>query len=120
MTGRVVSDRFLTLTVACLAGCAGFRPGTIAPRAGDEIMVAGQLVHTGTRVVLWTDPGGYDAYRVERRFAPFDKSSWETSHVAVAELTSPNRYGMRRDRRTPTQIDQVRGGGWALPLLQQV
>src|ERR1043165_4128156 len=95
------------------SGCATSpRPGSHVKRTGDEIVVAGQLVHTGTRVVLWTDPGGYDAYRVERRFAPFDKSSWETSHVAVAELTSPNRYGLRRDARlTPKEIEQVRGGG---------
>jgi len=122
MARHFVSVVFLVVTATFLTGCASFiRPGTIAPRAGDEIMVAGQLVHTGTRVVLWTDPGGYDAYRVERRFAPFDKSSWETSHVAVAELTSPNRYGMRRDPQpTPKDIEQARGGGWDLPLLQKV
>src|SRR5438094_626244 len=50
-----------------------WRPGALLPRAGDEIMVCGQLFHTGAPVVLWTDPGGYDAYRTERRF-----SSWET------------------------------------------
>jgi N-acetyl-anhydromuramyl-L-alanine amidase AmpD len=120
MTRRFAANFLLILTTVCLAGCAGSRPGTIASRIGDEIFVAGQLVHSGTRVVLWTDPGGYDAYRVERRFAPFDKSSWETSHVAVAELTSPNRYGLRRSVLTPKQIEQVRGGGWDLPLLQQV
>jgi N-acetylmuramoyl-L-alanine amidase len=103
-----------------LVGCAT-KPGVIASREGDEIIVAGQLVHTGTRVVLWLDPGGYDAYRVERRFAAFDKSSWETSHVAVADLKTPNRYGLRKDAAlTAEQIEQVRGGGWDLPLLQQV
>src|SRR2546423_5418429 len=110
----------LVLIVGWLVGCASPRPGTIAHRSGDEIVVAGQFVHSGTPVVLWMDPGGYDAYRVERRFAPFDQSSWETSHVAVAELTSPNRYGLRRGSLTPQQIEQVRGGGWDLPLLQQV
>src|ERR1035437_5473501 len=58
---------------ALLAGCkTAPQPGTFAPRKGDEIVIAGQFVHTGTRVVLWMDPGGYDAYRVERRFSPFD------------------------------------------------
>jgi N-acetylmuramoyl-L-alanine amidase len=103
-----------------LAGCATIRPGTMAPRTGDEIVVAGRFVHTGTRVVLWMDPGGYDAYRVERRFAPFDQSSWETSHVAVAQLKTPNRYGLRQQVLTPAQIERVRGGGWDLPLLQEV
>ena len=96
-------------------------PGTIAHRKGDEIIVAGQLVHTGTRVITWMDPGGYDAYRVERRFGPFDQSSWETSHVAVADLKTPNRYGLRKaGSLTPEQLERVRGGGWGLPLLQEV
>jgi N-acetyl-anhydromuramyl-L-alanine amidase AmpD len=102
------------------AGCARTRPGTIAARHGDEIVVAGQFVHTGTRVILWMDPGGYDAYRVERRFAPFDQSSWETSRVAVAELKTPNRYNLRNRNLTPEELESVRGGGWDLPLLQEV
>jgi len=40
------------------------------PKSGDEIVVCGQLFHTTTKVVLWTDPGGYDAYRVVPRFGP--------------------------------------------------
>ena len=119
---RILLGLALLTTLALLSGCVTPpRPGTIARRTGDEIVVAGQFVHTGTRVVLWMDPGGYDAYRVERRFAPFDQSSWETSQVAVAALKMPNRYGLRRDASlTPEQIEQVRGGGWDLPLLQQV
>ncbi|MDB6021419.1 MAG: negative regulator of beta-lactamase expression [Pedosphaera sp.] len=83
-------------------------------------MVAGQYVHTGTRVVLWTDPGGYDAYRVERRFGPFDKSDWESSQAEVRELRSPNRYDMRTRGLTDAEVERVRGGGWDLPLLQKV
>ena len=96
------------------------RPGTFASRAGDEIVVAGQMIHTGTRVVLWMDPGGYDAYRVERRFSPFEEAGWEESHDKVKELKSPNRYSIRQGSLTPEQIEQVRGGGWDLPLLQSV
>jgi N-acetylmuramoyl-L-alanine amidase len=40
-------------------------PGQHELREGDEIVVAGQFFHTGTKVVLWMDPGGYDAYRFE-------------------------------------------------------
>jgi N-acetyl-anhydromuramyl-L-alanine amidase AmpD len=83
-------------------------------------MVAGRLVHTGTRVVLWTDPEGYDAYRVERRFSPLEESDWDKSKAAVRYLTSPNRYGLRKDGLTPEQIERVRGGGWDYPLLAQV
>jgi len=110
-------------TAILLAGCTTPqpRPGTLSSRTGDEIVVAGQFFHTGTRVVTWMEPGGYDAYRVERRFAPIDQSSWETSHVAVAELKTPNRYGLRKAAvLSEEQLERVRGGGWDLPLLQEV
>ena len=112
---------FLTsLAVALFAcGCSTLtRTGQLEPRRGDEIVAAGQFFHTGTRVVLWLDPGGYDAYRVERRFSPIDESDWETSHADVKTLKTPNRYGLRRASLTPEQIEKVRGGGWDLPLLQ--
>src|SRR5579883_3292263 len=106
------------LTLLAGAGCrTAPRPGTMEARRGDEIVVAGKLVHTGTRVVLWMDPGGYDAYRVERRFSPFDKSDWEDSSKEVRGLRSPNRYGMRVRGLTDAEIERVRGGGWDLPLL---
>ena len=112
------------IVMASLAGCStrntSRRPGSIAARTGDEIVVAGHFVHTGTRVVTWMDPGGYDGYRVERRFTAFEQSNWETSRVAVAELKTPNRYGLRQHVLSPGQIERVRGGGWDLPLLQEV
>jgi N-acetyl-anhydromuramyl-L-alanine amidase AmpD len=101
------------------AGCRTSRPGTLAPRRGDEIVAAGQFVHTGTPVVLWMDPGGYDAYRVERRFSPFDRSSWRDSSAEVKALASPNRYGFRADALTDEEIERLRGGGWDLPTLQK-
>jgi N-acetyl-anhydromuramyl-L-alanine amidase AmpD len=66
------------------------------------------------------DPGGYDAYRVERRFAPIDKSDWEHSTEEAPELRMPNRYSLRRTGLTDEEIEKVRGGGWDLPLLQRV
>src|SRR5690606_27046607 len=57
-------------------------------------------------------------YRVERRFAPFAESSWEASRD---ELDTPNRYGLRHRGDWPDAVLQrIRGGGWDLPLLQQV
>lgn len=99
-----------------LAACAA-RPGTLAyERRGDEIVVAGHYFHTGAPVVLWSDPGGYDAYRVERRFAPYDESGWEASKET---LDTPNRYGLRHKGDWPEPIlDQVRGGAWPLDLLR--
>ena len=92
-------------------------PGTPVPRAGDEIMACGQLFHTGAPVVLWTDPGGYDAYRTDRRFAPYDKASFEATTQESADakknkkataltITSPNRYGLRYTVRSTQPTTQ--------------
>ncbi len=66
------------------------------------------------------DPGGYDAYRVERRFVPLEKASWEISRLEDPELSSPNRYGLRKDCLTSEEVERVRGGGWDLPTLRKV
>lgn len=68
------------------------RPGQVLERTGTEIMVAGELIQTGTPVVLWFDKGGYDGYRVTRRFARPDQRSWDDIKDA---LPSPNRYNDR-------------------------
>ena len=111
----------LALALISLVSCqTAPKPGAHVPRTGDEIVVAGQFFHAGTPVVLWMDPGGYDAYRVERRFSAFDKSDWEHSTEEVPSLRTPNRYSLRREGLSNAQIEQVRGGGWDLPMLQEV
>jgi len=121
---RLLRALILTLHFSLLAlllpGCHLASPRTFVPRKGDEIVVAGRFFHTGTRVVTWMDPGGYDAYRVERRFSPIAESGWESTQAAVKGLRTPNRYGLRKDRLTPEEIERVRGGGWDLPTLQRV
>jgi len=117
------TNLFFTGLVCALSvcGCTTVQhPGKPVPRTGDEIVAAGQFFHTGTPVVLWMDPGGYDAYRVERRFAPIEHSDWSNSCAEVRTLTSPNRYSLRKKTLTPSEIERVRGGGWDLPLLQSV
>jgi N-acetylmuramoyl-L-alanine amidase len=106
----------LVLAVFTLTGCAS-SPGSLNKRKGDEIMVAGQLFHTGTPVVLWTDPGGYDAYRVEKHFASYEDSQWD---VIKDKVDSPNRYSLRYkgEHFTPEQLEQIKSGGWPLELLQ--
>jgi N-acetylmuramoyl-L-alanine amidase len=87
-------------------------------RKGDEIMVCGQLYHTTTRIVLWTDPGGYDAYRVEPRFAPLDPAARQAA--GNTEPRRASRFGLRQKGLTADEIEKVRGGGWDLPTLQRV
>ena len=55
-------------------------------------MVAGQLFHTGTRVVTWMDPGGHDAYRGRpppgpRQFSP-DHEAGERPPGGARELAA--------------------------------
>jgi hypothetical protein len=114
-------NRWLVLAIFCVAPTSSWagepapRLGERLPRRGDEIVVCGQLYHTTTRVVLWTDPGGYDAYRVERRFVPMAESAW----TAGTGPRRPNRYRTRLRGLSDEQVEQVRGGGWDLNLLRQ-
>ncbi len=117
--GRVAAlGNMALLAMVTLCGCrAPAFPGRPAPRTGDEIIVAGRFFHTGTRVVTWLDPGGYDAYRVERRFSPWARAEWETSRREIAALQTPNRYGLRREGLSEAELERFRGGGWELAAL---
>jgi N-acetyl-anhydromuramyl-L-alanine amidase AmpD len=114
----IPSMRWIALLVVLLTGCSAITPGQPLHRAGDEIMICGQLFHTGTPVVLWTDPGGYDAYRVERRFVPYAQSSWAATTQQTKDIKTPNRFDLRDKVLTPAEIEQVRGGGWTLAMLR--
>jgi N-acetyl-anhydromuramyl-L-alanine amidase AmpD len=112
------------LLLALLPACTYTpRLGDRLHRQGDEIVIAGQYFHTGAKVVLWTDPDGFDAYRVERRFAPLDQSGWDQTLAAWKAANpkpdaTPNRYSARFAGLSDAQKQQVRGGGWTLPQLQ--
>lgn len=107
----------LLFALLLLTGCAT-RPGDRAPaRVGDEIVVAGRFFHTGTPVVLWMDAGGYDAYRVQRRFAPRGEHGWDASRD---QLDSPNRFGTRFEKTmSDAEFDKHRHGRWTLDELRQ-
>lgn len=110
----------LTAVTTLLSACSGClrptrygHPGSALPRLGDEIVVCGQLFHTGTPVVLWMDPGGYDAYRAHCRFTP------EQERPSRPVSDSAARFGTFR-RHLPEEVAaQVRAEGWSLPLLQR-
>jgi len=75
-------------------------------RRGKEIAVCGQLIDADTDVVLWFDPGGYDAYKLEKHFVP------------DAPPTKP-RYGPRKPKLDQVDLQQIQQRGWSLPLLQR-
>jgi N-acetyl-anhydromuramyl-L-alanine amidase AmpD len=110
---------FAGMTIG-LTHAADPKPGDRLERKGDEIIVCGQLIHTGTPVVTWLDPGGYDAYRVERRFAPAEKASW-AARAAEKKDAKPNRFfPVRKSAElSPEKYEELRGG-WDLPALQSV
>lgn len=79
-------------------------------RRGEEIVIAGHLVPTGTPVVLWSDPGGYNAYLETKFFAPADGESG-------------GRRFRRYRRRWPGDgelRDRVDQEGWTLRNLQEI
>src|SRR5438046_1087056 len=93
------------VALVLIGGCSHQQPKVVGQRLerkGDEIVVAGQYFHTGAPVVLWTDPGGYDAYRTERRIAPWERANFEATAKEAeenkrlkrpgTEVDSPNRY----------------------------
>jgi N-acetylmuramoyl-L-alanine amidase len=116
---RTTGVRLLTIVIlgGWLGGCAvtgpRVRPGTPLERTGDEIVVCGQLFHTGAPVVLWMDPGGYDAYRLECHFDP------EQERPSKPVSDSPARYSTFRRHLPDDVAAQVRAGGWSLALLQE-
>jgi len=88
------------------------RAGDRLARRGDEIVVCGQLFHTGTSVVLWTDPGGFDAYRPHRHL---DEAQREPSRGEGAA-----RYGTFRRHLPPGIEARVKQRGWDVADLSQV
>jgi N-acetyl-anhydromuramyl-L-alanine amidase AmpD len=99
----------------CLGPAAQFgRPGQQLARGGDEIVVCGQLFHTGAPVVLWTDPGGYDAYRMECRFDPEKKLP-----TRAGKNPSPTRYSTFRGSLPAEVLADVQSNGWKLEELQK-
>ena len=107
----------LLLNVTARADEPQPKVGERLDRRGDEIVVCGQLFHTTTKVVLWTDPGGFDAYRVEPRFAPLDykptREEKEKSDVWSSHYSTRDR-GLSKPER-----EEVRGG-YDLPMLKRV
>ncbi len=109
---RVSAVAALTMLAGCLEP-QGFAPGERLERAGDEIVVAGQLFHTGAPVVLWMDEGGYDAYRVECKFDP------KVMHPKRQKNPKPNRYSSIRRHLPPDVHADVQSNGWSLEELQE-
>lgn len=102
------------LATALFSGCRHVPvPVDPASRTGEEVCAAGQLFDTGTRVVLWSDPGGYDAYSLRCRFDP----------SRAGPIEAPNRlarFGVLRGNLAGDVRERVREQGWSVEDLGEV
>ena len=113
-TAAAVALPLIGLVVVLIALLRPRRPPaepTAVERRGEEIVVAGQLVPTGTPVVLWSDPGGYNAYLETRFFAGDDDGGRRGRRF--------RRYRRRWPGDGPLR-DRVEEEGWTLPNLQEI
>ncbi len=108
----------LALTLP-LGGCkkeeAPSAPPPVAqtrPALGTTIVAAGERFDIGTPVMLWSDPGGYDAYREDLSFGP------DQPVPAGVELAKPGKRYETREARTRTLGDAVARNGWTLENLR--
>ncbi len=92
--------------MSLMIGCA-VKPGEPVKRHGDEIVAAGQRFRIGTPVVLWTDPGGYNAYSPVKRFGPIDRE------------VLPPRYNVRFGKSmSEDELLELREEGYTLDRLR--
>lgn len=110
---NTISTSALAIMILGMAGCA-VTPGDPLRLRGDEIVAGGRFFHTGTPVVLWLAPSGYDAYRCRRHFEP-DRIMPTTP----ADKGNPNRYGTRGGL-TEDLARGVQRDGWTLDNLREV
>ncbi len=95
-----------------VAGCAHI-PGKRAPRHGDEIVICGQMVHTGVPVVLWLDSGGYDGYRGHRHDQPEVSGTRDQPDQTL-------RFGSMRRGLPQSMKMRIQRQGWSLDELGSV
>lgn len=98
------------------------RPGAPLTRVGDEIIVNGKLYHTGTPVVTWLDPGGYDAYRVE--YAPEQQQQLQQGESSTrrgggGRTGIRKTWSLRSGPLTDDEYERVQKDGWTDELLRE-
>ncbi|MBX3389400.1 MAG: N-acetylmuramoyl-L-alanine amidase [Phycisphaeraceae bacterium] len=110
---RVALRCAIAISIFVVEGCESQpKVGSELRRTGDEIVIAGRLIHTGAPVVLWTDPGGYDGYRTEKRFAPP-----ATPTGNKAQQAEPAARFDSRAKDSPL-AETTHGGNWSLNQLR--
>ncbi len=85
----------LLICLAAIAGCQRHERVNLSG-AGDDIIVAGQAYHTGTRVITWVEKGGYDGYHGIKPLLPRKASGKHEDHESETrqEWNLENLQGM--------------------------
>jgi N-acetyl-anhydromuramyl-L-alanine amidase AmpD len=104
----------LGVLLSTVAGADASREDRKAEPRRAEIVVCGKRYPTSAPVVLWTDPAGYDAYRLEPRFAPAREA------LKKKEGAEPRPHYAERRGLSAEDAEKVRTAGWDLPMLQKV
>lgn len=94
----------ILVSLVALAGCQNTAE-IRSERPNDVIMIAGELFHTMTKVVLWTDKGGFDAYRGHRH----DQKNVGPPHDHPDRLL---RFGSLRRNGSQAWKDRVQREGY--------
>ena len=97
------------LLATLIVPAAGDEPKTSPrplDRRGQDIVVCGERVAIGTPVILWTDPGGHNAYAGKPPLA------------GDAKTPSPG-YGVRRHNLAEMEQAEIKRSGWTRPLLER-
>ncbi len=122
---RVFLALLPALLVSLQVGCA-LKPGKHIDKPDDAIIAGGEYFRIGTPVVTWLDVGGFNAYRVDKQFAPWEEATWDAFKDTVPSYGGPQRYGWRIDRFnngradfTEEEIEAVRRN-WPLDKLRDV
>jgi N-acetyl-anhydromuramyl-L-alanine amidase AmpD len=124
----------LLSTIAIIGQAAPASSGKVAPpspasiaepepvkgkgKTGEEIVVCGERFRIGAPVVLWSDPGGYDAYKLD---PPLPEPKLPTKG-ADRKPRDPRRqrYDVRTQGLTAEQLAEIRARDFTLPALRQV
>ncbi len=102
---RLMISGFLALLVAGIIPTFGDDPRPMN-KPGESIVVRGEKIPIGTPVLLWTDPGGHNAY--VRQAPP----------ASEKKASSPG-FGRRRQGLSEAQLAEIERTGWTRPLLEQ-
>ena len=112
MNKHILNSMLIVISILFITSCR-IVPGQPSQRSGNEILIAGERIETSHKVVLWTDNGGFDAYRGHR---------WDQPGT-IPPQDDPKgvmRYGSLRRNASPELTARLQANGWTRKDLTEV